>query len=144
MELNYILQDEQGNLSSPGAQAIPVIQGETKNIQVLLFQKNGLPFVYKATVTEIFVKVFSQITQASIQKKLSLSSVDKIMSADLGGMIGFSFTLSSTDTPNMAVNNSGLPMSVSITDNSGNVSEIDFQGSFSVSAPLVGLTSAGP
>ena len=145
MDVNYVIEDEKGNViqsTSAPQGALPVQQGETKSFSVFLYNENGTPFVMP-TVTELALEIFSMIGHASITKKFSLSQVTLIASATLGGDIGFKFSLTGADTGNMAVNNAGLGMSMAWTDGSANVSNQDFAGIFSVTAPLVGLTSEG-
>jgi hypothetical protein len=146
MDLNYVVKDEKGvavnSVNNPQG-AIPFQQGETKTFQCFLFNDDGSPFVFPSA-SEIVLEIFSMIAQASITKKLSLSQVIPIASATLDGDIGFQFSLTSANTGAMAVNNVGLGFSMTWTDESENVSQQDFTGVFSVTAPLVGSTSEGP
>jgi len=135
MQRNYIVKDDKGNYG----QTIPLTKGESRLISVYLFNPDGTPFDYSATIVEILVKVFSNINQTSIQKRLTTLGVAAITKAgaSASNFIGFQFALSATDTGNMAANNSGLPMTVTVTDSSGNVLELDFISIFNVTPPVV-------
>lgn len=129
----YVVNDDRKN----AGQQIPITRGETKVVTMTLFNPDGTLFVYTAVLAEILVKVFSNISQASIQKRLSLAAVTPLTCAALGGMIGFQFTLLPADTNMMAANNSSLPMLAVITDVGGNVTELNFLAVFSVDTPAV-------
>ena len=131
MLVKYLLTDELGN----AGQFISLTQGDTKTITFFPQLPNGAPLVYKATVATIVVKVYSQINQASIQKTLAATTVTQCTCTALGGVIGYQFVLEAADTASMAANNSGLPMSVTVTDSSGNVTQYDVQGGFDVGVP---------
>jgi hypothetical protein len=135
MQLNYIAKDDKGNVG----QQIPLTQGESRNISIFLFNSDGTPFTYSGTISELLLKIFSTINQASIQKKYSLSQVTPI--TESGGassnLIGFSFNLAAADTGSMAPNNSGLPMTATVTDSGGNTFELDFISLFNVTVPVV-------
>lgn len=133
MTFNYVLQDNQGNVG----QSIPLIQGESRTITAWLSGSNGAP-IPVASLSEIVVKVFSQINQASIVKKLSLSQVTQIQLSGISGynLAGFQFTLSAADTASMAANNSGLPMKAVVTVGTDTL-EFDFAAAFNVSTPVV-------
>ena len=135
MQLNYIVKDNEGN----AGQNIMLTRGETKTVSVFLFNKDGSPFVFPATVTELLVKVFSNISQMSIQKTFTGALVTLFECAALGGagLFGFQFTLLPADTNQMAANAAPLPMTATITDSSGNVTELDFLAVFEVEVPAV-------
>lgn len=138
MNLNYILKDDKGNVG----QSIPLIQGESRIITCFLFNPDGSPFVYTPTMTNIALKIFSQINQSSIQKNYtdSPSKVTPITcSGGAVGIIGFQFTLTAADTALMAPNNAGLPMTAKFTDNAspGNIFEVDFIAAFNVTPTVV-------
>lgn len=131
--MKYLLQDNLGNVG----QVLPLIVGESRQITVYLFEDNGLPFSLSDVPTEVLVKVFSNINQASIKKKLSTSDVALISQAGAvtSNLIGLQFTLATTDTALMAPNNNGLPMSITI--NGSKVTELDIAAAFSVAVPLI-------
>lgn len=135
MKLAYIVKDDKGNVG----QSIPLTKGESRIITVFLFDSNGVPFSYSGTITEIDLKIFSTISVASIRKKLSLSEVTAITQAgpQTSNLIGFQFSLSAANTNAMAANNSGLPMTATITDSGTNVLELDFLEIFKVTDPVV-------
>ncbi len=135
MKLNYIVKDDSGNVG----QTLPITQGETRVVSVFLFNPDGTPLDYSATITEIFVKVYSNVSAASIHKKLSLSEVTAITKGGplASNLIGFQFALAAADTGIMAANNSGLPMIATITDSGGKILELDFIAVFNVSLPAV-------
>lgn len=133
MSPKYLLKDNLGNVGK----SVSIVQGESRDVTLFLFNDDGTPLVYTPTPTEILVKIYSTINQASIQYKQSLAKVVAVASTQLGGIIGLKFTLAAADSQGMAPNNSGLPMSAIFTDGSGNVLELDFQSAFNVSAPLI-------
>jgi hypothetical protein len=135
MQISAIIKDNEGNVGN-----IPLVWGESRVINAYLINPDGTPFVYTGTPSEILVKIFSNINQTSIKKKLSLSQVSLFsVSGIQTGVIGIQFTLLASETPNMAANNSGLPMSIAFTDseNPANVLEIDFESVFNVSQPRI-------
>jgi hypothetical protein len=119
---------------------LPLIQGESRTISVLLFNTDGSPFLYTGTLSELLVKVYASVSAASIQKKFSLSQVTPIyqrLGTTNQGIMGFQFALSAADTATIAANNAGLPMTAVFTDNAGDVFETDFITAFTVSVPVV-------
>jgi len=132
MNLKFIIKDEKGVVGP----AIPLTQGESKTLSVFWFNEDGSPYV-APSITALLVKIYSSINQGSIQKSLAGSTVTLLQCTQLGGYIGFQFSLLATDTPNMTANNSGLPVSFFITDASSNVTEGDILNAFDVSIPAV-------
>lgn len=128
----FALKDENG----VGGKVISLTQGETKSVQAFMYNADGTPLFVSGTISEILVKVFSQINQAAIQKTLGMSQVTKISDSTLG-CFGFSFVLAAADTASMAANNSGLPMSATFTMSDGSIKEYEFQGAFDVSTPVL-------
>lgn len=135
MTVNYVATDNQWN----SGQTIPLTQGESRTINVFFENANGSPFVIPGTISAIVLKIFSTINAASIQKTLAGATVSAITldGAIKSGMIGLQFTLLAADTSSMAANNSGLPMTATITDSLGNITELDFISLFNVSLPVV-------
>lgn len=149
MEGNFVAQDGSGNVASnmlrqSGCLApcppktLPLTQGETKLVTMWLFKKNGLPLVLPGTISAAVAKIFSGINQASIQKTLAAMTLTLInSSAPAAGVVGVQFSLLAADTLSMAANNNGLPMTLTFTDSSGNVTELDFIAVFAVELPAV-------
>jgi hypothetical protein len=135
MTVNYVVTDNQGN----AGQTIPLTQGESRLINLFLFNSNGTPFVIPGTISTIVLKIFSTINGASIQKTLAGTTVAAITTAAgiKAGLMGFSFSLLAADTTSMAANNSGLPMTATVTDTSANITELDFISMFNVVPPAV-------
>lgn len=131
--MSYLLFDDQGN----AGKTLPVNQGETKVVTVLPLLPNGAPLVIADPQTTIVAKIFSQINQSAIMKTLAASTLTPVTSDELGGVIGYQFTLLPADTLNMAGNNSGLPMSITATDSGGKVTLLEIPAAFSVSVPVL-------
>jgi len=133
--VNYAVKDSQGNFG----QTIPLTQGESRLINMFFLHTDGSPFVIPGTISAIVLKIFSSINAASIQKTLAATTAAPITMAGsiASGMIGVSFSLLAADTTSMAPNNSGLPMTATITDSAGNITELDFISVFNVVPPAV-------
>lgn len=134
----YALHDDQGN----GGQKISLTQGESRTISVYLFEPDGSPVIYTATLTELLVKIYTSVSLASIQKKFSTSQVTPLYlrpgaTGTNTGIIGFQFQLAAADTAQIAANNPGVPMTATFTDSGGNVLEYDFLAAFSATLPVV-------
>lgn len=129
MQLAYVLKDNQGH----SGQTLPLTQGETRTVTCFLFNADGTPYAWQGTLSELVVKCYANVSAPSIQKKYSLSQVTPVTaSGGLAGIIGFQFTLAAVDTTSMTPNSTGLPMTATLTDASGNVTELDFLQAFNV------------
>ena len=134
MTSQYVLKDNEGN----SGQSLPITNGESRIVNVYLLNADGSPRIITGTISEVFVKIFSTINAQSIHKKLSLETVSLInIAGAVSGMIGFQFSLLTSDTTAMAANNAGRPMIATVTDSDGNVSEFDFASVFNVTPPVV-------
>ncbi len=133
MQPAYVVQDE---TLANGGQTIEITQGETKVVNVFMFKPDGGPLFVPGSISEITIKVFSQINQASIVKTLGDEEVTKI-SDETYGCFGFKFILTAEDTLSMASNNAGLPMKAIVDLGEGGIKEFDFLAVFQVLAPVL-------
>ncbi len=129
MKLNFAVRDEKGN----GGQNVEIHQGEKKTINVFWFDETGCPYVFPA-ITALVAKI-SQGSSPALQKTLAAMQLTLITSDDLNGVIGVSIPLSTADTA-LPVS-STLGMSLTITNSTTSVDELDLPNVFNVTAPLV-------
>lgn len=129
MNIKYILKDELGNVG----QSIALVQGETKTISCFFLDQNGATLALTQSITELVAKIFEGVSTPSLQKKLSLSAVTLI--SGNGGTIGFSFSLSGSDTTALPVS-STVNMSAVISG-SGFSYELDMPAALNVASPLI-------
>lgn len=132
MTPKYLIQDERG-LSG---QYISLTQGESKILKIFPQNADGSAMVLTDTITEIVAKIYTGVSSASIQKKLSTTTLTKLLSTDPAGCLGFEFTLSAADTTSIVANSSGIPILIIITTSSG-VIEMNFQEALLVDVPVV-------
>lgn len=129
MNLSFAIRDEKGK----GGQVVSIHQGEIKTLDVYWFDATGCPYVFP-TITALVVKI-SQGSSPSLSKTLAASQVTLINSDTLNGKIGVRIPLSAADTA-LPVS-STLGMSVTITNSTTSVDELDLPNVLNVSAPLV-------
>lgn len=134
MSPKFILFD---NLENSG-QYIPLTQGESRTITFLLQKADGTPMVIPtASYDEILVNIYKGVSAASIIKRLSLASVTAVISTQLGGLIGFSFSLTGAETAAITANNSGVPVKAQFSLSSVPGIEMNFAQPITVDVPVV-------
>lgn len=132
MSPKYLMQDERGN----SGQYISLTQGESKIIKIFPQNADGTPFVITDTISEIVIKIYTGVSTPSLQKKLSLSTVTKLLSTDPAGCMGFECPISATDSAGFVANSSGLPILITVTTSVG-VIELNIQEGLLVDQPVV-------
>lgn len=132
MQPKYVLQNQS---TEETGQTLSITQGETLDVSLFFIAPSGIPLAI-GSATECVVKLFSQINQASILKKLSLSQVELIQSDQLG-IFGINFSIAAADSLMMAPNNCGLPMSAIFTQTDGEITQYDLLSAFIIMVPAV-------
>lgn len=133
MNPKYLIQDERGN----SGQYISLTQGESKTLKVFFQNADGSPLVILPTITEIVAKIYAGVSNPVIQKKISTTTLTKLLSTDPAGCMGVEFTLTAADTATLVANSSGLPILITITDSTGFVIEINILEGLLVDVPVV-------
>ena len=131
MNLDYVLKDEK-NIAG---QTLTIHKGELKTIKVFWFNQDGSPYVC-AGITAMVVKIFKGTGITPLSKTIVDNDITLISSDDLGGAIGFQFSITAAESAALPVS-STVGMSAKVTVSTTAVDEQDFPSAFNVTAPLV-------